>query len=212
MSAAKRVFDLALTIPTLALLLPLLALLAVAVKLDSHGPVLYRQTRVGRGGRPFILWKFRTMVVDADRVGPLLTVAADPRVTRLGRWLRRWKLDELPQLVNVLVGDMSLVGPRPEVPRYVALYRDTEQEVIGLIPGITDPASIAYRNEEAVLARAPDPERTYIAEVMPHKIRLNLEYAQRATPYTDLIVVLRTIRALALGARESSRADAKPTQ
>jgi lipopolysaccharide/colanic/teichoic acid biosynthesis glycosyltransferase len=180
---------------------PLLLVIGAAIKLEDGGPVFFRQERVGIGGRRFRLWKFRTMVTDAERRGGQLTVGGDPRVTAAGRWLRQFKLDELPQLLNVLRGEMSLVGPRPEVPRYVGLYTAEQRAVLRLVPGITDPASIRYRDESAELARAVDPERLYVEEIMPEKIRLNLEYAARATPWTDFLVVLSTLRHLA--ARES---------
>jgi lipopolysaccharide/colanic/teichoic acid biosynthesis glycosyltransferase len=133
------------------------------------------------------------MVVDADKRGPQITVGRDPRVTRLGYWLRKFKIDELPQLVNVWKGEMSLVGPRPEVPHYVAMYSQEQARVLELLPGITDVASIRYRNESDFLARAADPERVYIQEIMPHKIRLNLEYEAKASIWTDFLVIVRTI-------------------
>ena len=147
------------------------------------------------------MWKFRTMVPNADRVGGQLTVAGDRRVTRVGRWLRRSKLDELPQLVNVLVGEMSLVGPRPEVARYVTLYTPAQRAVLELRPGITDPASVRFRDEERELASVSDPEAYYVDHVMPEKIRLNLEYAERAGILGDLGVILSTFRAILPGAR-----------
>lgn len=196
MKLSKRLFDLGLTIPGLLFLLPALLFIAAAVKLGDGGPVFFRQERVGQGGRRFRIWKFRTMVVDAERRGIPLTVGDDPRITRVGRWLRRYKLDELPQLFNVLVGEMSLVGPRPEVPGYVALYTAEQRKVLDLAPGITDPASLRYRNESEILAQSADPEQVYVSEIMPAKIRLNLEYAQDATVWKDFVVVLRTLGAL----------------
>lgn len=163
------------------------------IKLDDKGPVFFRQERVGYKGRPFRIWKFRTMVVDAEKIGKPLTVGRDPRITRVGYWLRKFKLDELPQLFNVLVGEMSLVGPRPEVPKYVALYTPEQRKVLDLVPGITDPASIKYRDESEILGRSPDPDRTYLEEIMPEKIRLNLEYAAHATVWSDFIIVLKTL-------------------
>ena len=189
----KRLFDLSGTILGLILLAPVLVVVAVLVKLEDHGPVFFRQMRVGRGGCTFRVWKFRTMIPDAERRGGTLTIGADPRTTRVGRWLRHAKVDELPQLFNVLAGDMSLVGPRPEVPRYVALYSADQRRVLELIPGITDPASIKYSRESDLLARAPDPERYYTAIVMPDKIRINLNYAAQASRWTDLKVVLDTL-------------------
>jgi lipopolysaccharide/colanic/teichoic acid biosynthesis glycosyltransferase len=194
-SAAKRAFDVAAAGAGLLVLSPVLAGVALAVKLDG-GPAFYRQERVGRRGRPFRMWKFRTMVPNADRLGPQLTVAGDRRITRVGGWLRRSKLDELPQLLNVLTGDMSLVGPRPEVARYVALYTAEQRRVLELRPGITDPASIRYRDEERELAAAADPEAHYIRQVMPEKIRLNLDYAARASVLRDVGVIAATLLAV----------------
>lgn len=193
MSVGKRAFDIVASAAGLVLLLPVFAVIAVAIKLGGDGPVFYGQERVGRGGGPFRMWKFRTMVADAERKGGALTVGADPRITPVGRVLRRYKLDELPQLVNVLHGDMSLVGPRPEVAKYVAGYTAAERRVLDLVPGVTDPASLEYRDEAALLAGRADPERAYVEEIAPRKIRLNLEYAEQATVRSDLIIILRTI-------------------
>jgi lipopolysaccharide/colanic/teichoic acid biosynthesis glycosyltransferase len=190
---AKRAFDLAATMTGLFIIWPVLVVIAFAVKVDG-GPAFFRQERVGRGGRRFRIWKFRTMVPNAERLGPQLTADGDARITRLGGWLRKTKFDELPQLFNVLAGEMSLVGPRPEVPRYVALYSGEQRRVLGLLPGITDPASIAYRDEARLLASAVDPERLYVEQIMPEKIRLNLEYARRATIVTNIRIVLVTIK------------------
>lgn len=189
----KRLFDLCWTLPGLLVLWPAFLVIALLIKLDDGGLVFFRQVRVGRSGRAFRVWKFRTMIAHAEQLGAPLTVGEDPRTTRFGRWLRRSKLDELPQLFNVLAGEMSLVGPRPEVPRYVALYSPDERRVLDLMPGITDPASIAYRHENDLLARAPDPERHYISVILPAKIRINLDYAARATRWTDLVVLLDTL-------------------
>jgi lipopolysaccharide/colanic/teichoic acid biosynthesis glycosyltransferase len=195
---AKRLFDLVVAGVALLLLAPLLAVLALVVKLDSPGPVFFRQQRVGRHGVPFSIHKFRTMRPDAG--GPPLTVGADPRITRSGRWLRRTRLDELPQLIDVLQGTMSLVGPRPEVPRFVAHYPPGLRErALSVRPGITDPASLEFIDEAAVLARAADPEREYIEVVLPAKVRRAAEYAERATLASDLRVLLRTLRVLAAG-------------
>ena len=189
----KRLFDLCWTLPGLLVLWPAFLVIALLIKLDDGGLVFFRQVRVGRSGRAFRVWKFRTMIAHAEQLGAPLTVGEDPRTTRFGRWLRRSKLDELPQLFNVLAGEMSLVGPRPEVPRYVALYSPDQRRVLDLMPGITDPASIAYRHENDLLARAPDPERHYISVILPAKIRINLDYAARATRWTDLVVLLDTL-------------------
>jgi lipopolysaccharide/colanic/teichoic acid biosynthesis glycosyltransferase len=197
---AKRIFDLIFTVPGLIVLLPFFVLIALWIKLDSKGPVLYRQERVGRHGKTFGIYKFRTMVENADKIGGAITIGNDPRITKVGRFLRKYKIDELPQLINVLKGEMSLVGPRPEVSKYVNLYTSEQREVLNLIPGITDPASIKYRNENILLAASRDtyeasydPEQVYIQEIMPDKIRINLEYASRATVLTDFKVVIKTI-------------------
>ena len=189
---AKRLFDIVASLLGLAVMTPLLLLVAVAVKMSSRGPVLFRQVRVGRGGREFRLLKFRTMVADAPRLGGQLTVEGDPRITPVGRALRASKLDEFPQLWNVVVGDMSLVGPRPEVPKYVALYNDEQRQVLSVRPGITDYASITYFDENALLARSADPEGTYVREIMPHKLRLNHLYLQRRSFFEDIRILLAT--------------------
>lgn len=188
-----RIFDVLGAVLGLILLSPGLFLIAATIRLADGGPAFYRQVRVGRGGRPFRIWKFRTMVVDADRTGRVLTVGGDPRVTRLGAWLRRWKLDELPQLINVVTGEMGFVGPRPEVPRYVAFYTDSQRKVLELRPGITDLASIAYRDENDLLAARSDPEGYYIGTILPDKIRINLEYAAKAGLWRNLKVILATL-------------------
>lgn len=188
-----RLFDLLSAAFGLAFLSPLFLLVALAIKLDDRGPVFYRQERIGRWGRAFFILKFRTMSTGADRSGPLLTVGGDARVTRVGRRLRRWKLDELPQLVNVLRGEMGLVGPRPEVPRYVALYTEEQARVLSLRPGVTDPASIAYRNENEILSAVGSPEAFYIENILPNKVRINLEYAAGATLGSNLQVILATL-------------------
>lgn len=192
---AKRLLDLLLALAGLLALWPFMAVAALWVRLDSPGPVLFRQERVGLHGRPFRILKFRTMR-DAPLPGRQITVGRDPRITRSGGWLRAAKLDELPQLFNVLKGEMSFVGPRPEVPRYVALYTEEERRVLDLRPGITDLASIKYRHESEILARSADPERTYVDEVMRDKLRINLDYAARAGLRADLAVILSTLAAL----------------
>jgi len=187
---------------------PAFLVIAVLIKLDDGGAVFFRQLRVGRYGREFRVWKFRTMIARAEQCGGPLTVGDDPRITRVGRWLRHSKLDELPQLFNVLAGQMSLVGPRPEVPHYVALYTPDQRRVLDLVPGITDPASIAYRDESALLAQAPDWERQYIEVIMPEKIRLNLAYAARATQWKDFLVVVVTLLSLVSRAETTGRQTA----
>jgi len=192
---AKRVFDIVVAAVALLLLAPLLVLVALAVRLDSPGPVFFRQERVGRHGVPFRIHKFRTMVHGA--AGPPLTVGADGRVTRSGRFLRRTRIDELPQLLDVLQGTMSLVGPRPEVPRYVALYPPALRErALAVRPGITDPASLEFIDEGERLARAADPEREYVDVILPEKLRRAADYADRATLWSDLGVLLRTLARL----------------
>jgi lipopolysaccharide/colanic/teichoic acid biosynthesis glycosyltransferase len=190
---AKRAFDLFWALLGLAILSPLLLLVAALVKSEDGGPVFFRQVRIGRGGRPFRIWKFRTMVVGAERKGRAITVGADPRITGIGRFLRASKVDELPQLLNVVAGEMSLVGPRPEVPRYVELYSESQRAILALRPGITDLASIKYRNEGELLAAADDPDETYIRAVLPDKIRINLSYASRAGVGSDFLVILATL-------------------
>jgi lipopolysaccharide/colanic/teichoic acid biosynthesis glycosyltransferase len=171
----------------------LFAGVAVLIKLDSKGPVFFRQERVGQGLRNFVIYKFRTMVEDAPRRGGQITAGADTRITRLGRLLRKAKIDELPQLLNVFRGEMSLVGPRPEVPRYVELFRSDYQEILRVQPGVTDLASLKYRGESAVLALAADPEREYVTRVLPDKIALAKEYVRRSSFSFDVSLILRTV-------------------
>lgn len=197
---AKRLFDLIVAACALLLLALPMAAIAAWIRLDSAGPVFFRQQRVGRGGVPFSIHKFRTMATDAPARGLPLTVGADPRITRAGAFLRRTRLDELPQLIDVLQGAMSLVGPRPEVPRYVAHYPAALRErALAVRPGITDPASLAYIDEAALLAAAADPEREYIDVVLPAKLRAAADYAERATLATDIGVLWRTAKRLCLG-------------
>ena len=191
----KRLFDVVASGSGLILLSPLLLALALAVKLGSPGPIFYRANRVGRYGKHFKLLKFRSMVVNADRIGPAVTGAADPRITRVGRFLRRTKLDELPQLINVLRGEMSVVGPRPEDPCYVALYTHEQRQVLNVRPGITSPASVAYRNEETMLV-GDDWEKHYVEQIMPAKLAVDLEYSRNASLWHDMRVILGTLRAL----------------
>lgn len=177
----------------LMLFLPVGLVIALVIKVSDGGPVFYGQVRVGRNGHLFKIWKFRSMVPNADRVGVAITQGADPRITRIGRWLRGTKMDELPQLWNVFVGEMSLVGPRPEVPKYVALYSPSQREVLRFRPGITDVASLSFRDEEGLLAGAPDVEEFYVRHCLPKKIDLNLEYQRAASVLGDLGVIARTI-------------------
>jgi lipopolysaccharide/colanic/teichoic acid biosynthesis glycosyltransferase len=177
----------------LFLLFPLFAVVAVAIKLDSKGPVFFRQERIGQGLRKFVIYKFRTMVEDAPRKGGQLTTTEDSRITRVGRFLRHNKIDELPQLINVLRGEMSLVGPRPEVPRYVDLFRREYEEILQMPPGITDFASLKYRDESAALQLAQDPEREYVTRLLPDKIALAKEYVRRSSFRLDMSLLLQTI-------------------
>lgn len=188
---SKRLLDMLASGLGLLLLAPLLLAVAVWIRLDSPGPVLFRQTRVGRFGVPFTIHKFRTMRVEP---GAAITVGEDPRITRSGRFLRASKLDELPQLWDVLRGAMSLVGPRPELPRYVELYpKDLREQVLSVRPGITDPASLAFSHEAELLAAAADPEREYREVVLPAKLKLSAEYAARANLATDLHLIAATL-------------------
>jgi lipopolysaccharide/colanic/teichoic acid biosynthesis glycosyltransferase len=190
---AKRIFDLFWATVGLLLLWPIFLVVAVLIKLEDRGPVFFRQVRVGWKGQSFRMWKFRTMVVDAERLGRAITVGRDPRITRVGHWLRATKVDELPQLLNVWLGEMSLVGPRPEVQKYVNLYTEDQRRVLELRPGITDLASVKYRRESEVLAAADDPDRTYVEAIMPEKIQINLEYAAQASLLGDFRVILMTL-------------------
>ncbi len=193
---AKRFFDLVVAACALLLLLPLLLAVALWIKLDSPGPVFYRQQRVGRHGVPFFIHKFRTMRSDGAPGLPL-TVGDDPRITRAGRWLRRTRVDELPQLIDVLRGTMSMVGPRPEVPRYVAHYPPALRErALAVRPGITDPASLDFIDEATLLARAADPEREYIEVILPAKLQRAADYAEHASLATDLALLWRTAAVL----------------
>jgi lipopolysaccharide/colanic/teichoic acid biosynthesis glycosyltransferase len=189
----KRFFDLVTSGLGLLVLSPLFLVLAVWIKCDSAGPVFYRQVRVGRNNRDFRLYKFRSMRVGSDRKGLITIGGHDPRVTRSGYYIRRYKLDELPQLINVFVGDMSLVGPRPEVRKYVGLYTPEQMRVLVVRPGITDLASIRYRNENELLEQVDDPDRYYVDVIMQDKLRINLEYVAHHSLVTDIRVILITL-------------------
>ena len=191
---AKRLFDVVASFIGLLILLPVLLGISLWVLFDSRGGIFYRQVRVGRGGIDFKLWKFRTMHPDADKRGLLTVGGRDPRITRAGYYLRKYKLDELPQLLNVLTGDMSLVGPRPEVRKYVSLYTPEQLRVLDVRPGITDYASIEYADENELLAKAADPERTYIEEVMPAKLKLNAKYIAEKGVMKDVRIIWLTVR------------------
>lgn len=188
----KRLFDIVASGLGLLCLSPLFLILAVWIKCDTPGPVFYRQTRVGRYNRDFRLYKFRSMRIGADRQGLITVGGHDPRITRSGYFIRKYKLDEFPQLINVLFGDMSLVGPRPEVRKYVNLYTSGQMHVLDVRPGITDPASIRYRNENELLAQATDPDRYYIETIMPDKLRINLEYVANHSFWSDISFIFKT--------------------
>ena len=190
----KRLFDVVASGCGLLVLSPLFLLLAVWIKLDSAGPVFYRQTRVGRYNRDFRLYKFRSMRVGADRQGLITVGGHDPRITQSGYFIRKYKLDELPQLINVFIGDMSLVGPRPEVRKYVDMYTPEQLHVLDVRPGITDMASIRYRNENELLAQATDPDKYYIEVIMPDKLRINLEYVARHSFWFDITLIFKTFK------------------
>ena len=189
----KRLFDILASSLGLLLLGPLFICLAIAVKVDSSGPFLYRQIRIGRNQRPFSLLKFRSMAIGSDTKGLLTVGGRDSRITRVGYFIRKYKLDELPQLLNVLKGDMSLVGPRPEVARYVAMYSADQLRVLSVRPGITDYASLKYFSENEMLAASENPEKTYIEEIMPSKLKINLDYVDNRSLFTDIKIVLLTL-------------------
>jgi lipopolysaccharide/colanic/teichoic acid biosynthesis glycosyltransferase len=189
----KRLFDIIVAGAGLLLLTPLFAGVAVLIKLDSPGPVFFKQKRIGRGFCPFWIYKFRTMRHDAPE-NMQLTVGADTRITRIGGFLRRSKLDELPQLFNILVGDMTLVGPRPEVPRYVEAFHRDYQEILTVRPGLTDLASLKYRDEAALLGQSADPEQEYLHKVLPDKIRLGKEYIRCSSLAFDMNLIMKTVR------------------
>lgn len=188
----KRAFDVGAAFVGLLLLSPLLILVGLFVRLDSPGSIFFRQERMGKGFRPFLIYKFRTMVQDAPRKGGPITFGKDPRITRLGNVLRKTKIDELPQLINVLKGEMTFVGPRPEVPKYVQLFQQDYEEILKVRPGITDLASLKYRDEAAILGQSENPEDEYIKRVLPDKIKLGKEYIRRSSFLFDLSLILKT--------------------
>lgn len=194
--AAKRAFDVVVSLIILVILSPLLLLLALAVKLDSKGPVFYRQVRVGRYGRDFKIYKFRTMVQNADQIGPPLTMGRDPRVTRVGRIIRKCRLDEFSQLLNVLGGSMSLVGPRPEVRRYVDAYTPEYMATLLIRPGVTAPSSIAFKDEDKLLNSGGDPEKIYLEKILPPKMELNLQYMKKISLCKDIKIMFQTVAAV----------------
>ncbi|MBI5853935.1 MAG: sugar transferase, partial [Nitrospirae bacterium] len=189
---SKRAFDLVCAVVALLVCWPVFVIMAILIKLDSPGPILFRQVRVGRGFRPFCIYKFRTMVADAPRLGGPLTIGEDPRMTRVGGRLRRWKLDELPQALNILKGEMSIVGPRPEVPKYVKLFRKDYSRILSVRPGLTDLASLNFIDEAAGLDKAENPEEEYRKRILPHKIRLSKLYVDRASLLFDVAIIVQT--------------------
>lgn len=189
----KRLFDLVFSGIGLLFLLPFFIVLGVLIVIDSKGGVFYKQIRVGKKNQDFFLYKFRSMRTDADKQGLLTVGGRDPRITKIGFYIRKYKIDELSQLLNVFIGDMSLVGPRPEVRKYVELYSKEQLKVLTVKPGITDNASIAYFNENELLAKSSNPEKTYIEEIMPEKLKLNLEYIKDYCLMTDIRIILKTI-------------------
>lgn len=189
---AKRAFDMIFSVLGLVLLWPFFLVAGVLVKIDSRGPIFYQGVRIGRNGRPFRIFKFRTMIEDAESKGGTATARRDPRITRVGRWLRRWKLDEFPQLLNVLRGEMSIVGPRPEVEEHTSCYTEEEQIILSVKPGITDEASIRFRNLGELLD-SEDPNRVFIEKYRSEKNRLRVLYVQRSSFVGDLRLILRTV-------------------
>ena len=189
----KRIFDITLYLFGLIILLPFMLIIAILIKLDSKGPVFFKQIRVTKNGREFKIFKYRTMRVGSDKYSQI-TVGKDNRITKIGAFLRKYKLDEIPQLINVFIGDMSLVGPRPEVPKYVAFYTDEHKEILKVRAGITDYASIEFSDENDLLASEEDPEKAYIEKIMPKKIELNKKYILEISILTDIKIILLTIK------------------
>jgi len=192
----KRAFDIVVSSLVIIIALPLWVVVAIVIKLNSPGPVFYRGQRVGRAGKPFAIYKFRTMVVDAPNKGPGITHDNDPRITRVGRFLRELKIDEMPQLINVLKGEMSIVGPRPEDPRYVAHYTPQQQRVLSVRPGMASPAFIKYRHEEILLATSSNPEDFYLTKILPNKLKMDLDYIDKQSFLFDLFVLLKAALSL----------------
>ena len=188
-----RLLDIVLSLLGLLFLLPIFLILAVWIKLDSQGSIFFRQIRVGKDGRDFRIYKFRTMIVNAEKMGIITIGERDPRITNSGYFLRKYKLDELPQLINVLKGEMSFVGPRPEVRKYVEMYNQEQLKILTVTPGITDYASIEYINEDEILGKSLDPERTYIEEIMPQKIKYNMKYINNKTVIEYFKIIFLTI-------------------
>lgn len=189
----KRTFDIVMSLIGIIILSPIFIIVSILIKIDSPGKILFLQKRVGKNEKEFNIYKFRTMVSDAEKLGKQITVGEDSRITRIGAVLRKFKIDELPQLFNVLNGDMSLVGPRPEVPKYVALYTPEQKKVLSIRPGITDMASLRYRDENDILGKVDNPEEYYINVIMQDKLKLNLEYIEKSNIIFDISLILKTI-------------------
>ncbi|MAC96400.1 MAG: glycosyl transferase [Flavobacteriales bacterium] len=189
----KRLFDILSSAIAFILLSPILIVLAVAIMIDSKGGIFYKQKRIGKNGKAFMLYKFRSMRTGSDRKGLITVGSNDDRTTKVGRFIRKYKLDELPQLINILKNEMSVVGPRPEVEKYVQLYTAEQQKVLNVKPGLTDLASLAYINENEILGQAKDPEKTYVEQIMPAKLRLNLEYIEKQSFWFDLQIIAKTL-------------------
>lgn len=189
----KRCFDFIVSLIGIIILSPVFIIVSIAIKLDSKGNILFLQKRVGRYGKEFNIYKFRTMVTDAEKLGKQITIGKDNRITKVGAFLRKFKIDELPQLFNVFKGDMSLVGPRPEVPKYVSLYSFEQKKVLNVRPGITDMASLRYKDENDILGKVENPEEYYINVIMKDKLNLNLEYIEKSNIFFDIYLIVKTI-------------------
>ncbi len=189
----KRLFDIFFSSIGILILLPLFAVVAILIKVDSKGSVFFRQERIGKNFKAFRIYKFRTMTVDVENKGPLITVGGDKRITKIGKFLRKYKIDEIPQLINVLKGEMSFVGPRPEVRKYVDLFKSDYEKLLTIKPGITDPASIKYSREEIALSLSNNWEKDYVERILPEKIMLSSQYVDNRNMLTDLNLILKTI-------------------
>ncbi|MDP7319711.1 MAG: sugar transferase [Bacteriovoracaceae bacterium] len=189
----KSLFDFSISIIAFTFFLPLFMVISALIKLGSKGPIFFKQVRVGKDGKEFKIFKFRTMITDAETKGLQLTVGKDPRITSIGHILRKYKLDELPQLINIIKGEMSFVGPRPEVPKYVSMYNEEQKKVLQVKPGITDVASLEYIDENELLKDAINPEKMYIEKIMPAKLELNYKYIQNQSLFLDIKIIFQTI-------------------
>lgn len=190
----KDLFDFVFGIIVFLLLLPFMIIIGIGIKLTSRGPIFYKQKRVGKDGKLFDIYKFRTMKTDADKTGPEITIGKDPRITGIGHFLRKYKLDEFAQIINILKGEMSFVGPRPEVPGYVKYYTEEQRRVLTVKPGVTDLASIKYKDENELLGKSDNPEETYIKVIMPEKLRINLEYIDNISLSYDFKMIFNTVK------------------